>query len=490
MSKEKEKKLIKNKKISYSLIGNFKILFIKYQTLIIFLIISIIFIIFSYFRFYNLEKRFVFDWDQENICYSVKNIINGKLTLIGPRVVSEAGFFLGPYFSYLLVPFFLTTKLHPKALIFFVVFINILFFWVSFFVLRKIFGKKIAILFLSFWTINFFLIHFDTIGWWPVFLPLGIIVTFYFLKKIYKENKKIDWIILGGILGFFTNMHFQFFFIIFFSCVFLLIGLLKKEITLKIKNIILLFISFILMFSPLIIFDLRHQFLNIKNFFNFFFGSEKALNKDFFIWWSVFGNFLKPLILVGDPFKNQWPVKIFYFLNLFIIFFLQKKEMSFKKIFFQSFLILWIFFPFAFMFWGKRPAEYYFIFLYPFIYLTLINFFIKIKKSLFLIFFLIFIFLLTKESIIYNLKDNYFGFYYKEKVAKIIKEKTEGKKFNISFDVPLGMNHGFKYFFDWYQIQQSGNFSHPLIEVRIPPKKNDIVVEKIGIKIPKEIFKE
>jgi len=463
--------------------------FNKKNILIVFLL-AIIFFIFSFLRFYHLEKRFVFDWDQENICYSVKNIIKGKLTLIGPRVVSDAGFFLGPYFSYLLVPFFLLTKLHPKALIFFVIFVNILFFWLSFFLLKKIFGKTISILFLSFWTINFSLIHFDTVGWWPVVLPLGIMVTFYFLEKIYEKNKLSDWIILGFILGFFVNMHFQFVFIVFFSLMFLLISLIKKEIILKKKNISLFFISFILMFLPLFLFDLRHQFLNTKAFFNFFFGSEKALNKDLSIWWSVFGNFLKPLIVVDDPFKNQWPTKIFYFLNLFIIFFLQKKEKCFKKIFFQSSLILWIFFPLAFMFWGKRPAEYYFIFLYPFIYLTLINFFTKIKKTLILILILIFIFFSTKDNILSTLKDDYFTFYYKEKVAKIIKKKTEGKKFNISFDVPLGMNHGFNYFFEFYQIKQSSDFSDPLIEVRIPPKNNDIVVEKIGIKIPKEIFKE
>jgi len=139
------------------------------------------------------------------------------------------------------------------------------------------------------------------------------------------------------------------------------------------------------------------------------------------------------------------------------------------------------------MFWGKRPAEYYFIFLYPFIYLIIVSFFIKIKNLSVLILALIFIFFSTKDNVFYTFKDNYFGFYYKEKVAKIIKEKTEGKKFNISFDVPLGMNHGFNYFFDFYQIKQTGDFSDPLIEVRIPPKKNDIVIDKIGIKFPQEL---
>lgn len=490
MNKKKKIKLRENKKISYSFIDNFKILLIKYQTLIVFLLTLTIFITFSYLRFFNLEKRFVFDWDQENICYLVKNIINGKLTLIGPRVVSDAGFFLGPYFSYLLVPFFLLTKLHPKALIFFVIFVNILFFWLTFFVLKRIFNQFIAIFFLFFWTINYLLIYLDIVAWNPLLIPLGILINLYFLKQIHAKNKLIDWVILGIILGFFLNMHFQFIFVIFFSFIFLLLSLIKKEILFNIKNISLFLISFFLMFFPLFLFDLRHQFLNTRAFFNFFFGSEKALNKDISIWWSVFGNFIKPLIVLGDPFKNQWPTKIFYFLNLFIIFFLQKKEKGFKKRFFQSLFILWVFFPLAFMFWGKRPAEYYFIFLYPFIFLTLINFFTKIKKLSILILILIVIFFLTKENIFSTFKNNYFGFYYKEKVAKIIKKKTEGKKFNISFDVPLGMNYGFNYFFDFYQIKQSGDFSDPLVEVRIPPKQNDIVVEKIGIKIPKDIFKE
>jgi hypothetical protein len=325
------------------------------------------------------------------------------------------------------------------------------------------------------------------VGWWPVILPLGIMLTFYFLEKIYKKNKLSDWIILGFVLGFFVNMHFQFIFIIFFSFIFLLLSLIKKEIQFNIKNISLFLISFVLMFFPLFLFDLRHNFLNAKAFLNFFFGSEKALNKDFLIWWSIFGNLLKPIILFGDPFKNQWPIKIFYFLNLFILFFLQKKEKGFKKIFFGSSLILWIFFPLAFMLWGKRPVEYYFIFLYPFIYLTIINFFTKIKNSSILILILIFLFFSTKDNILSTLKNNYFSFYYKERVAKIIKKKTEGKKFNISFDVPLGMNYGFNSFFDWYQIKQTGDFSHPLIEIRIPPKKNDIVIDKIGIKIPQEL---
>jgi len=487
MSKKREKKLKKNIKQSYSSIDNFRFSLAKYQTLIIFLLISLIFITFSYLRFYNIEKRFVFDWDQENISYSVKNILNGKPTLIGPRVVSEAGFFLGPYFSYLLIPFFIITNLHPKALIFFVVFINVLFFWTAFFVLKNIFGKTNAILFLSFWTINFSLIHFDTIGWWPVVLPIGITLTFYFLEKVYKKNKLFDWIILAFILGLFANIHFQFVFIIFFSFIFLLLILIKKQIKFSLKKVIIFSVIFILMFLPLFLFDLRHQFLNTKNFFNFFFGSEKPLKKDIYIWWSVFGNLLKPVILFGDPFKNQWLIKIFYFLNFFILLFLQKKEIGFKKIFFLSSLILWIIFPFAFMFWGKRPAEYYFIFLYPFIYIPLISFFLKIKKSLILILLLTILFFSTKTHIFSKLKDNYFSFYYKEKLAQIIKEKTDKKKFNISFDVPLGMNHGFRYFFDWYQIKQTGNFSDPLIEVRIPPKKDDIVIKKIGIKIPQEL---
>src|SRR3989344_6963139 len=117
-------------------------------------ILIFIFLVFAYFRFYNLDQRIIFDWDQEQYSYQIKNVLeNGDFTLLGPRANNDRGFFLGPYFTYLLVPFYLIRNLHPIALIDFVVTYNIAFFLVSYFVLSRLFSKNHSYMFLSLWAI-------------------------------------------------------------------------------------------------------------------------------------------------------------------------------------------------------------------------------------------------------------------------------------------------------------------------------------------------
>jgi hypothetical protein len=232
--------------------------------------VFILLISFCYLRFYNLDKRIIFDWDQEHYAYEIKNIIqNHKFTLIGPRANNDKGFFLGPYFTYLMLPFYLMTNLHPAGSIIFVILYNLVFFFFSFFFINKIFGFKQAFLFLFLWNINDLLIGYDTIPWWPILIPLGVIITWYWLDRIERKNVFKDWFILGISLGFFLNMHFQFIFMVYYSLVYLAIFVISKKKFIW-RNLAGLFTGFVLTFLPLVLFDLRHNFLNSKLFFNFF----------------------------------------------------------------------------------------------------------------------------------------------------------------------------------------------------------------------------
>ena len=76
----------------------------------------------------------------------------------------------------------------------------------------------------------------------------------------------------------------------------------------------------------------------------------------------------------------------------------------------------------------------------------------------------------------------------KEKTILEIKKQSKNKSFNVGFAVPLGQDNGFRYFMKIYQVKESGNWNDPLIEVRIPPQKDNIVIDTyIGVKIPKEL---
>ncbi len=439
---------------------------------------------FTFLRFYNLEKRINFDWDQERDAKIIKQIlIDHKLTLIGPQVVSENGFYLGPYFYYLLTPFYFLSNLNPKAMLYFLIVFNLIFFLVTYFVLKKLFGFLHSLFFLFLWSINFHLIRFETISWNVILIPFGILLNWFLIFKIYKSPNYKQLIILGLISGFFLNFHFQYIFIIIFDLIFLTIYILKKR--LKIILVIPFLVGIILSFLPLIIFDLRHNFLNLNQFINFFLQSKG--DKDYGVWWQIFSNFLEPLIIFEEE-KSLTLTKFIYFLILiFLIILMIYKKNLFKKSFYFAFLMIWVLFPIFFMIYGKRPSEYYFLFLYPFIYLIIIDLMITFKKNWLLILYISSIIFLTKEKIFLNLKENPLGLYYKELAVKKLKELTTGKKFNISIDTELGLNSGFNYLIDYYQIKQTGNWKDPLVEIRIPPKENDVIIYNIGIKIPKEL---
>lgn len=442
----------------------------------------LLFVVFALLRWYNLEERIIFAWDQEQFSNQMKEIlVNHKLTLLGPRVVSDTGFFLAPYFTYLLVPFYLLTKLHPVALQYFVMAVSAIFFFGTYVMLEKIFDKKTSLLFLLLWTINPLLAQYDSIPWNPIYIPLGVIVTWYFLKKIYDTNKLQYWALLGMTLGVFVNMHFQFIFLILYSAVFTLIkGVQTKK---HISGIIIGAIFFGLMFVPLFLFDIRHDFLNIKLLIGFFAHGLDLIPPDRNVWRTVFTIFLEPLLIL----RNEYITVLFYLAISGMFVHLYRKGKKFSRIFNLANLVIWLLFPIGFMIYGKRPSEYYFVFLYPFIYIGIVSFFTSIKRPLQLFALIAMLIVLNLQPLHNNLKSNMFGLYHKEKAILKLKQLTDGKKFNVSFSVPPGEHTGYDYLMDWHGIKQTGNWSvDPLVQVHIPVAKEDIKVGNIGIILPKK----
>jgi hypothetical protein len=244
-------------------------------------------------------------------------------------------------------------------------------------------------------------------------------------------------------------------------------------------------VSFAINFIPLLIFDFRHQFLNSKLFLNFFF-TEKNISTDKNVWFFIFQNAFWPVFFL----KSTKMVILFYFFIIITLLLLINKKKDFYRKFFISFLGIWLITPLVFSFYGKRPSEYYFFFLYPFIFITIIEFFLVLKKDWILIIYCFFLLCANFFPLKKTLESYDFGLYYKEKaVKKLIEVVDQKKKFNISYNMPLGLNNGYNYLIDYYQFKQSGDFRHPLVELRVPAQNDDIKVGKIGLKVPKEVLK-
>ena len=170
--------------------------------------IILVFFVFIIFRSWLLPQTITFGWDQERDAQIVNKIIsNFDIPLIGPRVVGDNGFFLGPYFFYLITPFYLLTNLHPYATVYFIIFFSIIYFFLTFRILQKIYNFKTALLFMLIWAVLPATINMDRIAWNPFLIPLAFSVLIIFLSK-FRLNS-VYFLILGLILGLIFHIHFQ-----------------------------------------------------------------------------------------------------------------------------------------------------------------------------------------------------------------------------------------------------------------------------------------
>jgi 4-amino-4-deoxy-L-arabinose transferase-like glycosyltransferase len=420
--------------------------------------------IFFFLRLWILPQTIPFGWDQERDAFTVKSIISlTNIPLIGPRVVGDNGFFLGPYFFYILTPFYFITGSHPYAIIIFLVFFSLLFFIISYKYLKTTFNVKTSLIFLFLWTIIPATLNQDRIAWNPFLIPLGFFVLMYFLSR-YKSNI-LSPLILGLILGLIFNLHFQGIFYLFF----VLIYFINKRPGL-LSSTFIAFIGFCITFLPLLIFDLRHQGINFHLFYNFFFSSS-VINHSITAFLPVWSNFVKQIIGFGNIFTSI----IFYLLLLIY------GLVNHKKLFFRSASFILILTPIVFALYGRRPSEYYFNYLLPIILIYFAHFIsnLNVNKYILVLFFSFF----CINSFL-SLKTNPLSLFYKIDIVKNAKLIVKSNPVYITYDTPIGENNGFDYLIQYYKINRSTDTTRPMIQFVIPRRESLISSGNISLVLP------
>jgi hypothetical protein len=426
-----------------------------------------------FLRLYNLHKSIDFGWDQERDAFAAKQIlVEKKPILIGPRVVGETGFMLAPHFFYILAPFYLIANLHPYATIVFIAVYSLIFIISSFFIIKKIYSQKIAYLFTYIWSILSLAIYIDTISWNPLLIPSLLIFLLHILNS-FKFQKTKDFLLLGIYLGFVFNIHVQSI-ILFFMAFIFIISKIKN-----IKNILFIMLGFAINFIPLLVFDLRHNFLNFNLLINFFKNNNSARDSLAFV--PVWTNYISSLFSI-----NSTSLSIFFWLILAIILYKLAKININNKLLFYA----WLFFPIIFIIYGKRPSEYYFNFCLPIIILTISQFVVNLKINPKILSLILIIFTIpTFYQKIKTTKHNPVSLNNKINAVKYIKRIVQNDKFNISYNVTLGQENGYSYLMEYYKVKPSNNFDDPLIEILIPSQKDYPTFGNISIKIPNSFNK-
>lgn len=450
------------------------------------LIFSLTAIAFAFLRFYLLDKRIIFDWDQEQFSNQIWDFIKDhKPTLLGPRVTDDKGFFLAPYFTYLLVPFYLLSRMHPIALVVFVGIVNVAFFICAWKIITKIFDQWIALGFLVLWTFNSMLMYYDGIPWWPILLPIGIVLSWWSLYRIYHTPSYKNYALLGLILGLFIHMHFQFVIDIFFAGVFLICSQQKKLIK-QLPQIGVSVVIFLSFWLPLFLFDLRHEFLNTHLIVNYFAGNGGVVHADRWVWTAVFTNVVQPLTYI----KSVQLMIVVYLLVLISTVFLFRKKSGFQKSFYLTTLIIWLLMPLIFAKYGRRPSEYYFLAIIPHMYLVITDILQSYAKK----WSAVIVLAMAVYMIAFNwidmknlLRTNSIGLYHKDQIVQDLKRQVNNRTFNVSFDGPPNADTGFRYLIRWYDLKPDASQKVPLVQIVIPKTESGNYTYQYKILMPVEL---
>ncbi len=223
----------------------------------------LIFVLISFFfRLYRAPDLFLYSHDQDLIGWFVKDIVHGNFRLIGQET-STSGIYIGPYFYYFLVPFYLLFGMDPIGGVFAVSILGALTTFSFYIVFKKIFSIDAGYLAAFFHSTSYFLSinEREVVPTQPLFL-LFCIWFFYGIYLIFKNNN-FGYLLIGLLVGLIWHVNMGL--ILLIPLVFISI-LLSKKIPSK-KSILYFTVSSLFGLLPLILFELRNNFLQSRYLF-------------------------------------------------------------------------------------------------------------------------------------------------------------------------------------------------------------------------------
>lgn len=232
--------------------------------------LALLIVVASYFRLWHLNNHFHFMGDQGRDALIVSRIFTRKdLVFVGP-VMSVGNIYLGPFYYYFMLPFLFITYPSPIGPVYAVALINILTVVLMYVVGRKLVGNRAALFAAALMAVSAISITGSRFSWNPNIIPFVALLMVCYSYYAWKKNP-MYWIAVGACFGVIIQLHY----------VTLLSGaaagvlwgwqvIEERNNKKHIKKIMLSavggILAIVLLLSPLILFDSRHQWLNVKAF--------------------------------------------------------------------------------------------------------------------------------------------------------------------------------------------------------------------------------
>ena len=433
-----------------------------------------ILIIAATLRLYEIEGYMTFLGDEGRDAIVIYDILHGNLTLLGPTA-SVGGFFMGPFYYYLVAPFFFLFGYSPVGAAVFVAVLSVATVFLIWKIGKDFFGDFAGIIGALLYSISSLVITYSHSSWNPNVMPFFTILTLYLVYKAVLKKNLWLFFIVGVLYGIDIQLHYTELFIGLVIILYVIFTQMEEygkkysSISLAILRYgFTIFLGFLVGFSPFLAFEIRHGFPNIKSIFAFIFQSPNTGGDSHFlftiqdVFFRLFGRLLFNFPTENyEKFYNPQILLTWYLLGNIIaifctllLFYQLWKAFSKKTIQFYRYLLLIVWLGVGvlmFGFYKKQIYDYYFEFMFPLPFLIIGNmlFFLWQKKAIQKV--------LTVIVITFSIISAYvtsplhqqpnYQFNQAKEIANAVLAQTNGKPFNFALITGGNSDHAFRYFF-------------------------------------------
>lgn len=223
-----------------------------------YLLLGLILLIGAFFRLYRIREYLTFLGDEGRDVLVVKRLlVDRKFTLLGP-ITSVGSLYMGPVYYYMMAPFLLISGFDPVGPAVMVAILSIATIALLYLLTREFFSEYAAICASLLYAISPLPIMYGRASWNPNVVPFFAILLIYgLLQSCLKEKTK--WLIVVGFsLGILIQLHY----VTFLFLPIVIIALFTYRKKLRMKDFVWGLVAFLAGYSPFLVFELRHGFVN------------------------------------------------------------------------------------------------------------------------------------------------------------------------------------------------------------------------------------
>lgn len=456
-------------------------------------ILTFILLLGLFFRTYQIVERFEFGHDGDLYSWVAKDIIvNHHPRLIG-QLTSAPGIFIGPFFYYILTPFFLLANMDPIGVLIPATILGLLTIFSYYFVLSKIFEKQVGLIAAFLYAVLITTVNLDRWVVPTITTSLWAIWYLYSLISLSKGNFSVL-LLLGILIGLIWHIHIA----LIPSLIAIPFAIFISRKTPALKQVVNFAIALLITSIPLILFELRHNFGQTLGLINNFTASRDGAS-GFYKFQLVLEMVAKNLnTLFFAPQSFNFTNNIFFVLLILLLplILIQKRYTKFKYI-----LPLYIWFIGVIVFFSvsSSPISEYYFTNFSVIFITIISLIFSlifkssyIGKTLILTTLAIILF----KNAYFLINQSYYnkGYIEKKNLVEFIKQDAKMKGFpciGVSYITTLGENVGFRYFFYLSKVHLvHPSFDIPVYNIVIPEelsKETQYKFGHIGLILPDKI---